>query len=171
MKSVSLWLPSQACITRRRGRKRILCFSIFFVKFIYLLSFDSLVIFWFLKNYEGKKAKDVIEEARNNVARLLHVSAKEIFFTSGGTEVGISCFSFIITSNQREHYISLTQYLFRPTAGWYITVLNIGKQFGDRTANHMLSLPSLSTHQFWNHCVIWNRKEKLVSLYSIQSFL
>ncbi|VIO92829.1 aminotransferase, class V family protein [Brugia malayi] len=37
-------------------------------------------------NELGKKAKDGIEEARENVARLLHVSAKEIFFTSGGTE-------------------------------------------------------------------------------------
>uniref|UniRef100_A0A0R3RQY7 Selenocysteine lyase n=1 Tax=Elaeophora elaphi TaxID=1147741 RepID=A0A0R3RQY7_9BILA len=37
-------------------------------------------------NELGKKAKDVIEEARENMARLLHVSAKEIFFTSGGTE-------------------------------------------------------------------------------------
>ncbi|KAL3993587.1 Aminotransferase class-V family protein [Acanthocheilonema viteae] len=37
-------------------------------------------------NELGKKAKDVIEEARENIARLLYVSAKEIFFTSGGTE-------------------------------------------------------------------------------------
>ncbi|VDM91816.1 unnamed protein product [Litomosoides sigmodontis] len=38
------------------------------------------------KNEIGKKARDVIEEARNSIAGLLHVSAKEIFFTSGGTE-------------------------------------------------------------------------------------
>ncbi|CAG9530991.1 unnamed protein product [Cercopithifilaria johnstoni] len=37
-------------------------------------------------NELGKKAKDLIEEARENIARLLHVSANEIFFTSGGTE-------------------------------------------------------------------------------------
>uniref|UniRef100_A0A1I7V5Y2 Selenocysteine lyase n=1 Tax=Loa loa TaxID=7209 RepID=A0A1I7V5Y2_LOALO len=37
-------------------------------------------------NELGQKAKDMIEEARENVARLLHVTDKEVFFTSGGTE-------------------------------------------------------------------------------------
>ncbi|KAM3717910.1 Selenocysteine lyase [Dirofilaria immitis] len=37
-------------------------------------------------NELGKKAKDMIEEARQEIAKLLHISDKEIFFTSGGTE-------------------------------------------------------------------------------------
>lgn len=34
----------------------------------------------------GRKAKSLIENARKTIAGLLHVSAKEIIFTSGGTE-------------------------------------------------------------------------------------
>uniref|UniRef100_A0A915PPM3 Selenocysteine lyase n=1 Tax=Setaria digitata TaxID=48799 RepID=A0A915PPM3_9BILA len=37
-------------------------------------------------NELGKKAKDVIEEARKEVGTLLHVSVNDVFFTSGGTE-------------------------------------------------------------------------------------
>ncbi|VDK44314.1 unnamed protein product [Anisakis simplex] len=37
-------------------------------------------------NSLGRKAKEVIEAARERVASLLNVSAKEVFFTSGGTE-------------------------------------------------------------------------------------
>ncbi|VDN01714.1 unnamed protein product [Thelazia callipaeda] len=37
-------------------------------------------------NHFGKKAKNAIEEAREEIAKLLHVSSKEVFFTSGGTE-------------------------------------------------------------------------------------
>ncbi|VDO37289.1 unnamed protein product [Onchocerca flexuosa] len=40
-------------------------------------------------NELGKKASDVIEDARQKIAKLLHVSDKEIFFTSGGTETNI----------------------------------------------------------------------------------
>src|SRR5208282_2181359 len=34
----------------------------------------------------GREAKSAIEGARKTVAKLLHVSPSEIFFTSGGTE-------------------------------------------------------------------------------------
>ncbi|KHN78262.1 Selenocysteine lyase [Toxocara canis] len=34
----------------------------------------------------GKKAKEVVEAAREYVANMMHVSPKEVFFTSGGTE-------------------------------------------------------------------------------------
>ncbi|VDK86396.1 unnamed protein product [Onchocerca ochengi] len=40
-------------------------------------------------NELGKKAKDMIGDARQKIAKLLHVSDKEIFFTSGGTETNI----------------------------------------------------------------------------------
>uniref|UniRef100_A0A0M3HS59 Selenocysteine lyase n=1 Tax=Ascaris lumbricoides TaxID=6252 RepID=A0A0M3HS59_ASCLU len=34
----------------------------------------------------GVKAKEVIEAARDDVAKMMHVNSKEVFFTSGGTE-------------------------------------------------------------------------------------
>ncbi len=34
----------------------------------------------------GRKAKNFVENARNNIAKLFHVSASEIIFTAGGTE-------------------------------------------------------------------------------------
>src|SRR3546814_16138285 len=34
----------------------------------------------------GREARSLIERSRKTVARLLHVSPAEIFFTSGGTE-------------------------------------------------------------------------------------
>lgn len=34
----------------------------------------------------GRKAKNLVENARNNIAKLFHVSASEIIFTAGGTE-------------------------------------------------------------------------------------
>jgi cysteine desulfurase len=35
---------------------------------------------------EGENAKNILEEARTKIARVLHCRANEIFFTSGGTE-------------------------------------------------------------------------------------
>ena len=35
---------------------------------------------------EGRTARDEVETAREKIAHLLHVKAKEIYFTSGGTE-------------------------------------------------------------------------------------
>ena len=35
---------------------------------------------------EGEDAKNILEEARTNIARILHCRSREIFFTSGGTE-------------------------------------------------------------------------------------
>lgn len=35
---------------------------------------------------EGRTARDAVETAREKIARLLHAKAKEIYFTSGGTE-------------------------------------------------------------------------------------
>ncbi|MEK7200719.1 MAG: cysteine desulfurase family protein, partial [Patescibacteria group bacterium] len=37
-------------------------------------------------HHEGEKAKNVLEEARIKIARILHCRANEVFFTSGGTE-------------------------------------------------------------------------------------
>ena len=35
---------------------------------------------------EGRTARDAVETAREKIAHLLHAKAKEIYFTSGGTE-------------------------------------------------------------------------------------
>jgi len=35
---------------------------------------------------EGENAKNVLDEARIRIARILHCRGNEIFFTSGGTE-------------------------------------------------------------------------------------
>lgn len=35
---------------------------------------------------EGEEAKEILEEARTRIARLLHCRSQEVFFTSGGTE-------------------------------------------------------------------------------------
>ena len=50
----------------------------------------------------GRKAKLILEEAREHVARLLGVSSQLIFFNSGATEANNSALSMVLNRNSRE---------------------------------------------------------------------
>tara|TARA_R110000787_G_scaffold105825_2_gene213365 strand:- start:11966 stop:13099 length:1134 start_codon:yes stop_codon:yes gene_type:complete len=54
----------------------------------------------------GRKAKNVVENARKNIAKLLHVSAAEIIFTAGGTEADNLILHNAITNLGVERIIS-----------------------------------------------------------------
>lgn len=50
---------------------------------------SDVLIFCYL--IPGLKAKDIINQSRENVARMVGGKATDIVFTSGGTEVGTCC--------------------------------------------------------------------------------
>lgn len=54
----------------------------------------------------GRKAKNMVENARKNIADSLHVSASEIIFTSGGTEADNLILSNAVTNLGVERIIS-----------------------------------------------------------------
>jgi cysteine desulfurase len=51
---------------------------------------------------EGEQAKNILEESRVKIARILHCRANEIFFTSGGTEsLNLAIFGVVAESQSR----------------------------------------------------------------------
>ncbi len=54
----------------------------------------------------GRKAKTLVENARKNIAKLLHVTASEIIFTAGGTEADNLILFNAVTNLQVERIIS-----------------------------------------------------------------
>ena len=54
---------------------------------------------------EGRKAKSIIENARNQIANAINCESKKVFFTSGGTESNNQVLWSLIT-NQKFHVIS-----------------------------------------------------------------
>lgn len=54
----------------------------------------------------GRKVRSLIENARKTVAKLLHVTPSEIFFTSGGTEADNTSVVQVIESHKITHVIS-----------------------------------------------------------------
>lgn len=60
-------------------------------------------------HYEGRRAKQLLEEARDHVAALLHADSKDIVFTSGGTESNNAVLNGVVR-NEREccHIVTTT---------------------------------------------------------------
>lgn len=54
----------------------------------------------------GREARTIVEKARRTVAKLLHASPAEIFFTSGGTEADNMAIRCGIMDNQIKHAIT-----------------------------------------------------------------
>lgn len=59
---------------------------LFIISSLIFLDFGYFYVFVFLI-FVGKKAKEAVEKARVELADLFHVTPREVFFTSGGTEV------------------------------------------------------------------------------------
>ncbi|MDD3878026.1 MAG: cysteine desulfurase family protein [Bacteroidales bacterium] len=55
---------------------------------------------------QGREARVLIEEARQTVARLVHASPSEIFFTSGGTEANNWAIKAAVETHSIKHIIS-----------------------------------------------------------------
>jgi len=55
---------------------------------------------------QGREARTIVEKARRTVAKLLHASPAEIFFTSGGTEADNMAIRCGIMDNQIKHAIT-----------------------------------------------------------------
>src|SRR5690606_22180880 len=55
---------------------------------------------------QGREARTIVEKARHTVAKLLHASPAEIFFTSGGTEADNMAIRCGIMDNQIKHAIT-----------------------------------------------------------------
>lgn len=87
----------------------------------------------------GQKAKEALEEARENVASLLNASAKEIFFTSGGSEadnqairsaalIGAKKGKKHIISTKFEHHAVLHTLNKLEKEGYEVTLLDVGSK-------------------------------------------
>src|SRR5205085_1099835 len=55
---------------------------------------------------EGQTARRVIEDARESVARLIGASAREIVFTSGGTESNNAALFGVMHQAERDHIVT-----------------------------------------------------------------
>src|SRR5580700_9851234 len=54
----------------------------------------------------GREARSLIEKSRRTIAKLLHTSPSEIFFTSGGTEADNTAIRCGIIDNEIKHAIT-----------------------------------------------------------------
>ena len=64
---------------------------------------------------EGRTARDAVETAREKIAHLLHAKAKEIYFTSGGTEADNWALQMVAAAGARigkKHIIQPQQHCF-----------------------------------------------------------
>ena len=57
-------------------------------------------------HYHGQQARMVLEKARRQVGNLLHASAKEIVFTSGGTEAANLAIFGVMRSSGKKHAVT-----------------------------------------------------------------
>jgi cysteine desulfurase len=57
---------------------------------------------------EGQRARQVIEDARESVARLIGAPARDVVFTSGGTESNNAAIFGAVTHERRHHIVTTT---------------------------------------------------------------
>lgn len=94
----------------------------------------------------GKKSKDAIEKARNQVAEIINCNHKEIIFTSGATEsINFAIKGYVEANNHKgnhiitvktEHKAVLATCEYLETIGYEVTYLNVDK-------NGLISLDEL----------------------------
>lgn len=94
----------------------------------------------------GKKSKDAIEKARNQIAEIINCNHKEIIFTSGATEsINFAIKGYVEATNHKgnhiitvktEHKAVLATCEYLETIGYEVTYLNVDK-------NGLISLDEL----------------------------
>ena len=87
---------------------------------------------------EGRTARDAVETAREKIAHLLHAKAKEIYFTSGGTESNNMALIGTALANQRagkhiistriEHASVYQPLAFLESLGFEVTYLSVDSE-------------------------------------------
>ncbi|MCU1348078.1 MAG: Cysteine desulfurase NifS, partial [Acidobacteria bacterium] len=55
---------------------------------------------------EGQSARQAIEEARESVGRLIGAAARDLVFTSGGTESNNAALYGVLAGNDRPHIVT-----------------------------------------------------------------
>jgi cysteine desulfurase len=87
-------------------------------------------------HYPGMEVKEAIEQAREEVAKILNVKAEEIIFTSGGTEsanlalkgVALQKKKGHIITSEIEHPAVLDTCAYLESLGFKVTYLRVGKE-------------------------------------------
>jgi cysteine desulfurase len=105
----------------------------------------------------GRKAKAVIEQARNSIADLINSDAKEVFFTSGATEsINWAIKGYVEANSEKgnhiitvktEHKAVLNTCEYLETKGYEVTYLNVGE-------NGLIDLEDLQNSIRKNTCLV-----------------